>query len=836
MKLDKIIPAAVFGVVFIIFVVIFNYMFIGRNSSAVSETSEATFPVLSVMTGENELNSMHGYTSEIDKNLIRDSIVPLETDYDFSVILKQAKEDFSSINYTVYETDNETVRETGIASFKTEDKMELADITLKKKLRTGNVYLIDLTLENEKGVDIHYYTRIKYGTELHFSECMEFINEFHDAALDGGTTGNEYVSKYLEPSESNLNNDLSKVDIHSNNDIVCYAGMKPIVEREFPATVTEITEDLSSVEKQMVLSHERSNGDKEYFLVTEYYKVRYSFSRMYLLDYERTQEEYFQYDAVDSARNRFRIGTTLNSEKDLHTQNDCELAAFVQNNQLWLYDYQEGQMIRVFSFLGEDYRDIQNNYNEHGINILKMDENGDMVFVVYGYMNRGSHEGENGICVYRFDCSERVNKEVMFIPAQIPYENMTEDIEKLVYLNEDDCFYFYLDGSIYRVDTEKNEYASIENNLEPENIASSDDGYFAISDEDGITITNMENDEQKKISGEKGETILTIGFIGSDFVYGVADSSDITTSSDGSTETPMKQIIIVNSDMEQLTQYEKSGVYIMSAETQENAVRMTRARKSGSRYKSMSDDYIHYKEDSDGKITFEYSYSSNLYNQLYMVFPSYVYVNSAPRLVNAKESAADNYQKIEYETNASRNKICYVYAKGKLQGSYTSVKEAIDAAKDNAGVVVNSKQDYIWEKGVAKQYAKAANVSVVKVDKASQSFAGCMEMLLKANSKDISYEEIAKQEGSPTEILDQYFGDQAVNLSGCSLEDVLYYVSEGRPFIARRSNGRYVVVMSYNSTKIRYIDPVSGESIQADRSDMEKDFKENGNTFYSYTD
>ena len=108
--------------------------------------------------------------------------------------------------------------------------MELADITLKKKLRDGNVYLIDLTLENEKGVDIHYYTRIKYGTELHFSECMEFINEFHDAALDGGTTGNEYVSKYLEPSESNLNNDLSKVDIHSNNDIVCYAGMKPIVE------------------------------------------------------------------------------------------------------------------------------------------------------------------------------------------------------------------------------------------------------------------------------------------------------------------------------------------------------------------------------------------------------------------------------------------------------------------------------------------------------------------------------------------------------------------------------------------------------------------------------
>ena len=78
----------------------------------------------------------------------------------------------------------------------------------------------------------------------------------------------------------------------------------------------------------------------------------------------------------------------------------------------------------------------------------------------------------------------------------------------------------------------------------------------------------------------------------------------------------------------------------MSAETQENAVRMTRARKSGSRYKSMSDDYIHYKEDSDGKIAFEYSYSSNLYNQLYMVFPSYVYVNSAPKTGECKRKCS----------------------------------------------------------------------------------------------------------------------------------------------------------------------------------------------------
>jgi len=835
-KFDKIISGAVFGLVFIISVVCFNYLFIGRNSRAVSETSEASLPVLSVMTSDNEVNNMHGHTSEMDKNLIRDSIVPLETDYNFSVVLKQAKEDFSAVTYTIYETDNETVKETGVVSFKEGKKKTTADIMLKKKLGTGNVYLMDLTLENDKGVDIHYYTRVKYGTELHFTECMKFINEFHDAALEGGASGTEYVGRFLEPKESNLNNDLSKVDIHSNSDLVCYAGMNPVVEREFPAKVTEITNDLSSVEKQMVLSYEKSNGEKEYYLVTEYYKVRYSFSRMYLLDYERMQEEYFQYDAVDTARNRFLIGTTLSNEKDLHTQNDCELAAFVQNNQLWLYDYQAGQMVKVFSFLGEDYRDIQNNYNEHGIDILNMDKKGNITFIVYGYMNRGSHEGENGICVYRFDCDHRVNEEVMFLPAGIPYENMKEDISKLAYLSEDDCFYFYLDGSIYKVNARKKGSEVIQSQVSEDEIVSSEKGYFAIADDNKIVVTNMETDEKKTISCEDDETAFSIGFIESDFVYGIADSSEAKTTVDGSKVTPMKKVLIVDKDLKVVKTYEKSNVYIMSAKTQENVVKMSRASKTGSGYKKLVDDYIHYKEDSKGKVTFEYSYHSDLYNQLYMAFPSYVYVSEVPKLVNAKESASDNYKMIDYETNTDRNKTCYVYAKGELQGSYTSIKEAIAVAKKGAGVVVNSKQEYIWEKGVAKEYAKAPNVSIVKVDKKANSFAGCMEMLLKLNADDTSYQEIAKQDGTPEQIMEKYLGDKAVNLSGCSLDDILYYISEGRPFIAKCSDGKYVVVMSYNSTKIRYIDPVKGDSIQEDRTKMKNDFKKAGSIFYSYTD
>ena len=40
--------------------------------------------------------------------------------------------------------------------------------------------------------------------------------------------------------------------------------------------------------------------------------------------------------------------------------------------------------------------------------------------------------------------------------------------------------------------------------------------------------------------------------------------------------------------------------------------------------------------------------------------------------------------------------------------------------------------------------------------------------------------------------------------------------------------------MSYNNTKIRYFDPLKEESVQAERSSMEREFKKAGNVFYSY--
>ena len=60
MKREKAIPAAVFGLIFILALGIWNYILIGKNNQGVSETSQASLPVLTINTGGEEINELHG--------------------------------------------------------------------------------------------------------------------------------------------------------------------------------------------------------------------------------------------------------------------------------------------------------------------------------------------------------------------------------------------------------------------------------------------------------------------------------------------------------------------------------------------------------------------------------------------------------------------------------------------------------------------------------------------------------------------------------------------------------------------------------------------------------
>ena len=62
--------------------------------------------------------------------------------------------------------------------------------------------------------------------------------------------------------------------------------------------------------------------------------------------------------------------------------------AFVQENELWTYRINGGRMTRVFGFPQDEDMDYRDFYDQNNIKVLRVEETGDVWFVVTGYMNR----------------------------------------------------------------------------------------------------------------------------------------------------------------------------------------------------------------------------------------------------------------------------------------------------------------------------------------------------------------------------------------------------------------------------------------------------------------
>ena len=99
-----------------------------------------------------------------------------------------------------------------------------------------------------------------------------------------------------------------------------------------------------------------------------------------------------------------------------------KIVAFEQDGDLWSYAPSSGKITRIFSFRKEEDNDSRYVRNEHDIKIIRVADNGDVDFVLYGYMNRGVHEGYSGVCVYHYNSDRNVVEEKVFIPSTESYE------------------------------------------------------------------------------------------------------------------------------------------------------------------------------------------------------------------------------------------------------------------------------------------------------------------------------------------------------------------------------------------------------------------------------
>lgn len=115
------------------------------------------------------------------------------------------------------------------------------------------------------------------------------------------------------------------------------------------------------------------------------------------------------------------------------------------------------------------------------------------------------------------------------------------------------------------------------------------------------------------------------------------------------------------------------------------------------------------------------------------------------------------------------------------------------------------------------------------------SLAVCLDTILKYEGLSRSTERLLSRGSSVFSIMGSDLQDCAVlDLSGCSLDAVLYYVNLDLPVLALLDDGNAVLIVGFNELNIVVMDPVTGTLYKKGMNDSTEWLKENGNQFVTY--
>ncbi len=112
-----------------------------------------------------------------------------------------------------------------------------------------------------------------------------------------------------------------------------------------------------------------------------------------------------------------------------------------------------------------------------------------------------------------------------------------------------------------------------------------------------------------------------------------------------------------------------------------------------------------------------------------------------------------------------------------------------------------------------------------------QTLPRCMAALLKGRMSPREIQIYLESGETGLSILRKNSLGEVLNLSGCSLSCVLYYVSEGMPVLAAGDNGEYVLIVGYDEKNTIILDPATGSRHKKGMNDSIDYFMGGGNEF-----
>lgn len=688
----------------------------------------ATLPIVNMVYEDTDINMLQGYTTYMDAEYMHDSITPLESDRSIGITIKKYDNVIATMSYEIRTLDTERlIDKQNIDRFVSNGDYIYATIDATRIMEYDTEYMLIIKLVSEKHGDIYYYTRIEEQSKSDVKEHLDFVSNMSKDSMDDAAARN--YTRYLEPSSLADNTNLGHVTIKSSFSNFTWGNLEVSRVTEPVVTIKEIIDDLGSYELQYKVKAYNDYDVAQYYNVTEFYRVRKSGDRMYLYVFDRTMEQIF--DGTNQYVSTTRINLGIDSDLKVEYSHSAKgsYVSFVKERNLWLMDMRTNSIVNIFSFESGSDNDVRDIFDENDIEIISTDGKGNVLFIVYGYMNRGGHEGKVGTGLYQYNHEERTVTELVFAESTKPYHILKETMGRFAYVKDDSHLYMMIGDSIYTVTFDSNEYVQLVTDLKVGNYIISDDENIIAWHENSevygansIRVINIQTGDDYIIEAEEGDYIKVVGFIEHDLIYGTAKQEDVHKNPLGDVVFPMYKLNVVLESLENNESYQKDNCYITDVSINGNMLKLVRVSKDANgSFVSINDDQFVNKNVASADIIELSTIATDLKKKELILNFAYT-ITLDKDLSSVYISEADFMNGISFEQIDDENVDTnyYIYGEGQLKLVTNKPWEAINAAYDYYGVAIKGNGDYLWERTTK---VSRAGVDVTKmVGKGYDSF------------------------------------------------------------------------------------------------------------------
>ena len=816
-------------ILFCIFVgclIVFSIQVNKKEQTHAASFSGPQLPVVYMRVEGVTVNPMTGYLLELKESTERECLTPLSVDRSVTLLVDTMDHSISDMSYQVTSLEDGSLLENGeLKDFsQTGGMLQVRFALTTSEIRNGQEYMLRITLNLDNGSTVYYYSRlVQYGAG-NIGEYLNFTNEFIEDATNKVTASD--LGVYMEPDLTEANWSLAHITITSSTDLLSWGGLSPEIIMRTPPTILEINDINADIRQQYIIRATDSNLNEEYYTVDEYFRVTEYNGQLIVRNYQRDVSQIFDASLPVIGESAVNLGIQQRDVEFVQNQGATR-AAFAVNGDLWTYDAMTDKFISVFTFRGKTLEgdkevpdlDARTEFARHGIFISGITDNGDVTFVVYGYMPAGAHEGRTGVSVFQYSAETNRTEEILFFPLNLSIDLLQRNVSRLSYVGTGNVLYLYLGTQLCRIDLKTGGFQ-----VEQDGIA--DDALFVSESQklvawtdtpggrlaDRLTVLNLETGERREITAPSGERITSCGFIGEDITYGLTKENMIYQNTDGSAFGAMYVIRIEGEDGTVRKEYARDGVYVTSAVQEDNSLQLQLGVPSEKGLEAAGTDQIRSNELLETSVQAVPISNSRTEEQMWLTFGD-ILLRTDPDIVEAVVGDVSEGVETILEWPEADVPQYYIYSAGRLYDIETVRNIAIQKAYESAGTVLDDRQRCVWQR---------YNWPLVyRIDPNSLSPL----LLAAASSGDV---ETFKNALPP--------GKKLFDMTGVVTTGLFYPLSRGCPVFVKLADGTSYLIVGYTEDDIIYWDAEAGTTAEIARSKADAIYRRGKYTFYTWED